>query len=187
MWLWILIVILLLASAVFMAFERSGLPTTLSVSFKGDIKRETRLLAQYGQTVWTILTVILIWQLDRRRAIKIDTALSAAVIVTTTFALVLKRLLGRARPRCEHAGSFLGPSWRHANARESFPSSHSTSAMAYSVVLSAAYPGATATFMTMGIVCAILRYLMDAHWPSDVLAGIALGCAGGAIAVRVFL
>jgi membrane-associated phospholipid phosphatase len=29
----------------------------------------------------------------------------------------------------------------------------------------------------MAIICALLRYLMDAHWPSDVMAGFVLGYA----------
>jgi membrane-associated phospholipid phosphatase len=44
-------------------------------------------------------------------------------------------------------------------------------------MLARLYPQATATFWALALICAVLRYIMDAHWPSDVLGGIALGYA----------
>jgi undecaprenyl-diphosphatase len=169
-----------------MVLERRGVRTTLTLSFKGDVKRETRFLAQYGQLVCTFFTALLIWQIDVKRWFPICSALWSAVIGVTIVATIVKRILGRARPRSEHAGKFLGPSLKHANYRESFPSSHSASAMAYSTVLATAYPHAAITFYALGLTCAVLRYVMDAHWPSDVLAGIALGFLGGLVACRIF-
>jgi membrane-associated phospholipid phosphatase len=181
----IVIASLAVLSVIMMVLERRGLSTTLKLTMKGDVKRETRLLAQYGQLVWTFLTALLIWQLDPRW-MKIGWALWTAVIGSTTVALGIKRLSGRIRPGRERAGQFTGPSLGHANYRESFPSSHSTSAIAYSVVLAAAYPHAAITFWTLGIICAFLRYVMDAHWPSDVLAGVALGYLGGLVSLSIF-
>jgi membrane-associated phospholipid phosphatase len=89
--------------------------------------------------------------------------------------MLAKRLFGRVRPGRANAGKFLGPSWKHASFRESFPSSHSACAMALSVVLSRIYPAAGITFLALAVVCGVLRYLMDAHWPSDVLAGWSVG------------
>jgi undecaprenyl-diphosphatase len=177
---------LAVASAVMMVLERRGLATTLTLSFKGDVKRETRFLAQYGQLVCTFFTALLVWQLDLKRGFRICEALWTGVIGVTIVATIIKRTLGRARPRSEHAGKFLGPSWKHANYRESFPSSHSATAVAYATVLASAYPEAALTFWGLALVCAGLRYLMDAHWPSDVLGGIALGYAAGMIAWRLF-
>jgi undecaprenyl-diphosphatase len=161
-----------------------GLRTTLTLSFKGDIKRETRWLAQYGQSVCTPVAAVLIWQLDeknRRGAI----ILVAAVLASSLSAMLLKRLLSRVRPGRENAGKFLGPSWKHANYKESFPSSHSACAVTLSVLLAILYPQAAATFWTLAIICAVLRYLMDAHWPSDVLGGIALGYGVGYAAAKM--
>ncbi len=174
------------ACAVMMLLERRGLKTTLRLSFKGDVKRETRFLAQYGQLVCTLFTTLLIWQLDRGRGLRICEALWSAVIGVTVVGTTCKRVLGRARPRSDYAGKFLGPSLGHANYRESFPSTHSASAVAYAAVLAYSYPQAAVTFWILAMLCAGLRYVMDAHWPSDVLGGIALGYLGGFIAWRVF-
>jgi membrane-associated phospholipid phosphatase len=175
---WTVLIILLAACALLLILERLGLPTTLELHFKGDVKRETRWLAQYGQSVCTPIAGLLVYQLDpgtpemrAHRAIAVVAAVSAASVLT----MILKRTLGRVRPGRENAGKFLGPSFKHANFRESFPSSHSACAVALSVMLAILYPQAASTFWGLAITCAVLRYILDAHWPSDVLGGVALG------------
>ena|SRR5438105_646145 len=171
-----------------MLIERLGVPTTLELHFKGDVKRETRWLAQYGQGVCTLVAALLAWRLDRSPPHKdAPWALIIAVLTASLIATLIKRLLGRVRPRRENAGQFLGPTWRHANYRESFPSSHSACAVALSVVLAQLYPPGAEVFWGLGITCAILRYIMDAHWPSDVFGGVALGYAVGHLTLPYFL
>jgi undecaprenyl-diphosphatase len=165
---------LLAACGVMMLLEWRGLPTTLSLDFKGDIKRESRWLAQYGQAVCTVVAALLVWQLDRAHRHYAALVLLAPFGTSVT-AMLIKRLVSRVRPGRENAGRFLGPSWKHANYKESFPSSHSACAMALSVTLAILYPQAAVTFLGLALVCAGLRYVLDAHWPSDVLGGIALG------------
>ncbi|MCS7034734.1 MAG: phosphatase PAP2 family protein [Phycisphaerae bacterium] len=181
---WLLVIGLLAAAGVLIVLEHQGFRTTLSLSMRGDIKRESRFLAQYGQSVCAPLTALLVWELDAtdpgRRALTI----LLASIGASLSGGVLKRLFGRVRPNRQHAGRFLGFTWRHANWRESFPSSHAAAAVAMSVVLAAFYPQAAETFWCLAIACAALRYLLDAHWPSDVLAGIALGYVCGWAAVE---
>ena len=164
------------ACGVLMVLEWRGLPTTLSLSFKGDVKRESRWLAQYGQFVCTFVAAVLVWQIDRDPVHRWwPWVVLAAPFGTTAVATVIKRLVSRVRPGREGAGRFLGPTWKHANYKESFPSSHSASATALSVMLSILYPQAAVTFWALALLCAGLRYILDAHWPSDCLGGIALG------------
>ncbi|WP_428939274.1 phosphatase PAP2 family protein [Fontivita pretiosa] len=181
----VLLIGLLAACGILMVLERLGVPTTLQLSFKGDVKRETQWLAQYGQAVATLAAAALIFQLDpsRRHAI---IPLIAAVSAASVSAFVIKRLVGRVRPNREHAGRFLGPSLRHANHRESFPSSHSACAVALTVALAHFYPAAAITFWTLALITAALRYVLDAHWPSDVVGGIALGYAAAWAVLKAF-
>jgi membrane-associated phospholipid phosphatase len=182
------LITLIALSLVFMLIERLGVPTTLELHFKGDVKRETRWLAQYGQGVCTAVAALLAWRMDKDPRHK-DAVLAVIVAVagTSLIATLIKRLLGRVRPRRENAGRFLGPTWRHANYRESFPSSHSACAVALSVVLAQLYPAGAEIFWGLAITCAILRYIMDAHWPSDVFGGVALGYALGNLTMPFFL
>ena len=177
---------LLVACAILMVLELRGFKTTLDLTFKGDVKRETRFLAQYGQSVCTPIAALLVWQLDPVRPIEKAAAVLASSFGASVFGMLVKRTLGRVRPGREMAGQFLGPTWKHANYRESFPSNHSASAVAMSAVLAVLYPPAAITFWTLAVLCATLRYLLDAHWPSDVLGGIALGYGAALIALRAF-
>jgi membrane-associated phospholipid phosphatase len=179
----IVICSLLIASGLMMIVERSGVRTTLVLNFKGDVKRETRWIAQYGQALCTVVAGSLVWELDPRKW-RAVVPLAAATVVVSLLAMIVKRLTGRVRPNREDAGKFKGFTWKHSNARESFPSSHSANAVAMSAVLAMQYPAAAPTLWTLAILCACLRYVLDAHWPSDVLGGIAIGYLSAVVAVR---
>src|SRR4051812_45007554 len=90
---------LLAACGVMMVFEWRGLPTTLSLTFKGDVKRESRWLAQYGQFVCTITAALLVWQLDRSQHgwLRVDPWLMVlmAPFGASVSSMVLKRLVSR--------------------------------------------------------------------------------------------
>ncbi|MGC4032615.1 MAG: phosphatase PAP2 family protein [Tepidisphaeraceae bacterium] len=119
---------LLIASAVMLVLEQRGAKVVLQLSFKGDIKRESLWLQQWGQLVATFFVMLFIYSFEPNHmdGVKKSWSLAAAVFSASMFCFVLKRTLGRVRPNRENAGKFLGPSWKHANWRESFPSSHST-------------------------------------------------------------
>ena len=57
-------------------------------------------------------------------------------------------------------------------------------AVALSVMLAMLYPNAVVTFWVLALACAFLRYVLDAHWPSDVAGGIALGYAVAYLTAR---
>lgn len=173
MHLWVPLV-LLVAAAVLMWLEFRGLKTTLHLSFKGDIKRETAFLAQYGQSVATPIAAALVWSVDRADWIG-PLAILSAVSAVSLSCFVIKRLSGRVRPNRESAGRFLGPSWRHDNQRESFPSSHSACAVALSASVIVLFPQLAEVLWTLAGITAVLRWVLDAHFPSDVLAGSAIG------------
>jgi membrane-associated phospholipid phosphatase len=182
---WILLSTLTAACGVLILIEKSGVRTTLVLNFKGDVKRETRWIAQYGQAVCTLVAAVLVLQLDPQGK-KIAGELLIATFGVSIVAMLIKRLVGRVRPNRPGAGKFLGPTLRHENFRESFPSSHSAAAVAMSVMLACRYPQAAATFWTLALLCAALRYVLDAHWLSDVFGGIALGYAAAHLTQHVF-
>src|SRR5947209_12254723 len=96
------ILALVVLCAILMLLERGGLKTTLHLTFKGDIKRESRWLAQYGQAACTAVAAALIWQLDPPRRAKV-VPLIIAVVLATIVATIIKRLVSRVRPGRENA------------------------------------------------------------------------------------
>jgi membrane-associated phospholipid phosphatase len=181
----LLIGILVIGCAILLVLEMRGFRTTLSLSFRGDVKRETAFLAQYGQSVATPLAAIIVWQFDPKN-IKVPIAIVCAVLATSISCMILKRLFGRVRPNRDNAGKFLGPSFKHANHRESFPSSHSACAIALTVALAYFFPQAKITWWVLAVITALLRYVLDAHWPSDVLGGVLLGYVVAHFVLRGF-
>jgi len=179
-----LLISLCAASGLMMILELRGVPVVLQLPFKGDIKRESQFLAQFGQAVATVIAAALIYSFEPtqpRKAI----AVAATVIAASLICNGLKKIFGRVRPNRENAGKFLGPMLKVNNKHESFPSSHSACAMALATSLTILYPQAGVVFWSLGIITSVLRYLMDAHWPSDVLTGIALGYALGWAGMRI--
>jgi membrane-associated phospholipid phosphatase len=171
---------LAILTAVSLLFETRGARTTLQLHFRGDLRRESAFLAQYGQGVCTFFCAWLVaasvaptprsWAAWRAFIL-----IFAPVMLAAIACMTLKRVFGRIRPNRENAGKFTGFSWRHDNERESFPSSHSAGGVALTIALINAWPQAAIIFWLLAVIVALLRYLLDAHFPSDVLAGCLLG------------
>jgi len=103
---------------------------------------------------------------------------------------VIKLLVARTRPRAFDLLSgdvwqtFVGwlPTQRVASI-QSFPSSHTATAVGLAVVLSASYPRGRWLFATLAILVGLQRQHCLAHFPSDVFAGAALGWFVGSFCV----
>jgi membrane-associated phospholipid phosphatase len=146
------------------------------VLMSSDLRREARAVEQFGQVASSILVVALIWQLDppRRRYLP---AIALTFIVTAGVVQVTKHTVGRARPAAGEGGEFGSETTgveMDAKA-ESFPSGHSASAAATAVVLTALYRRGRYIFWTLALSVAALRFVNNAHWLSDVVAGTTVG------------
>jgi membrane-associated phospholipid phosphatase len=90
---------------------------------------------------------------------------------------ILKLFFGRWRPSGffhdgEYGFTFFAPV-KYVLA--SFPSGHSSSIMAIMTALAVLLPRYRVAFFTAAVVIASFRVIVGAHYPSDVIAGIALG------------
>lgn len=98
---------------------------------------------------------------------------------------LLKNLIGRARPKLlDSVGSFSfqGPSFTDY-AWQSMPSGHTTTSFAFAFAVAFLVPGTLRPMLFLAAVIGFSRIAVNAHYPTDVLAGIALG-AFGAVVVR---
>lgn len=80
------------------------------------------------------------------------------------------------RPRPDDAN----PGWLNS----AFPSSHTTSYFAAATVYAVKFPRLAPVLGVAGALVALSRVYLGRHWPSDVLAGAALGAGAGLLAVR---
>lgn len=174
---------LAVATAVLLAIEhRHAARMTLTLSFKGDVKRESAFLAQYGQSVATPIAAWLA-AIAKGNDWRVFAFVCIPVIAVSLTCSLLKWCLGRMRPNRENAGRFTGFSWRRKNSRESFPSSHSACAFACTVALIRVWPEAAVVFWVLASITALLRFVMSAHFPGDIVAGATIGVALGDVIV----
>ena len=102
----------------------------------------------------------------------------AAVLVSHGASVVLKRVVRRVRP--EHASVLTQVG---VPSRWSFPSSHATSTTTAALVLAPLLGGRA--WAALPPAMAWSRLLLGVHYPSDVLAGTALGALVGAASRRL--
>ncbi|TWT88885.1 undecaprenyl pyrophosphate phosphatase [Pseudobythopirellula maris] len=142
-----------------------------------ELMRDFTALGGVGVT--TLITVFaagLLWLQDKRR---VATLLLVAVVGGTLLGLLLKSGFDRPRPDLVPHGS-------HVYTR-SFPSGHSmTAAVVYltlGATVAAAQRGRRLRWFVMGsavlvtVAVGMSRVYLGVHWPTDVLAGWAIGVA----------
>lgn len=95
------------------------------------------------------------------------------------FTNLLKRLIGRARPGIEAAE---GPFDFHPVFNDwmfqSFPSGHTTTAVAIAFAFGFLWPRLFPVLFAIGVVVGISRVPVGMHFPSDVVAGLVVGTVG---------
>lgn len=117
---------------------------------------------------------------DKQTARLAFAALANAAIATQG----LKLLSGRERPGLSGGlVKFHGPG-SIGNARQSFPSGHTSSAFAVATVLAARHPKQKWLYYGLAAAVGFARIRKSAHFPSDVLAGAGIGIYAGNNALR---
>lgn len=107
-----------------------------------------------------------------RRQLWLRAATAAPVAILANYSV--KLTIGRQRPLIDDH-----PPLGRAPSKLSFPSAHSTSAVAAATVLGRVAPGARPAFYGLAGAICLGRPYLGMHYPSDVLAGALLGAVIG--------
>ena len=137
------------------------------------------LVTGLGET-WTVVVVavaVAAVEIARTRSRWVAPFLLAVILGDKLLTETVKELVDRARPALEPVAATLGPS---------FPSGHSSTAAAawaaFALVAGrwwgrGAWPVLAGTAVGIAVAVAASRVLLDVHWLTDVLGGLALGWA----------
>ena len=138
----------------------------------------------------TILAAIALFlPLGRYRRAVYELALVASFIfigvgLPGLVANLLKRLFGRARPsEFIETGAFQFQHFLNDSSFQSFPSGHATTALGTAFVIGFMAPRFFKLILLIAVMTGISRIVIGMHYPTDVVAGFALGMLG-AYAVR---
>ena len=130
---------------------------------------------------WIVLALILLL-IKKTRTIGKETLLSlgSGFVITNIF---LKNTVRRIRPY--DAYSFIEPLIEHPS-DFSFPSGHTCASFAAAFVLYRAFPKKYSwIFLLLAVLIAYSRLYLGVHYPSDVLAGFAVGAFSAFISDKI--
>jgi len=137
------------------------------------------LVTDLGETVTVVVVAIIVAIVDFRRTRNrwVAPFLLAVILGDKLLTEAIKQLVDRARPTIEAVAATLGPS---------FPSGHTSTAAAswaaFALVAGrwwgrSSWPALAGIAVGIAVAVAASRVLLDVHWLTDVLAGLALGWA----------
>ncbi|HYN11806.1 MAG TPA: phosphatase PAP2 family protein [Burkholderiales bacterium] len=140
-----------------------------------------RLVSWLGNGIfWYSLMLALLLQQGREAALPVLHMAFVGFVCTAAYTMVKR---GTSRPRPYQRLSREVAAGARALDRFSFPSGHTLHAVAFTLVASAHYPRLGPLLLLFTLLTAVSRVALGLHYPSDVLAGAAIG---GLIAAASF-
>ncbi|WP_174802518.1 phosphatase PAP2 family protein [Martelella limonii] len=184
------------SSLLFVAFAVLDYPVGLMVrDLTGPVKHYGEFVTHFGQSEWILITSFLVFALgmtaagsadpaDRRTRAKGVFLAQAASFVFAAVALsglatnLLKGIIGRPRPNMlvyHDLSPFAFDPFSFAGSYSSLPSGHATTVAAIFTAAAFFLPRHRILFFSLAVCIGMSRIIVGAHYPSDVIAGLAFG------------
>lgn len=144
--------------------------------------RAARLVSRLGDGPGYALLALLLWQLDYSWSAAAVATLALGFLFELPAYVLLKRVIQRPRPADAHAAlsAFITPSDKF-----SFPSGHTAAAFMVALVMTAFVPALAPLCYGLASAIGLSRVLLGVHFPSDIVAGAALGSLMAALALLI--
>lgn len=143
-----------------------------------------KTLTQIGSAFFAIVILFFILVQGRPGGSKLFFYLSGSLIIGQMFVHPVKWLVNRPRPCLALAEARV---FRALNNNNSFPSGHTCAAISMALVLAQNFPHASLLLFTLAVMVGISRIYLGVHYPTDVIAGGAIGYFSCSIAPYIYL
>ena len=146
--------------------------------------------SQIGKSTWYIVGSIItyiIWRDRDHNIAKASLFILSTTIVSGIAVNIIKVFFGRARPALYIEDHIYGFSWFNMDVvYRSFPSGHSTTAMAIAMGFALLLPKYRIWFISLGVAIALSRVVLTEHYLSDVIVGGFLGLSCSLVLYHIF-
>jgi len=143
-------------------------------------------VSRLGDGVFWYALMLALPLADGRRGAAVSAELAATGLVSLAIYRLLKRWIRRPRPYASHEGIIA-----HVPPLDqfSFPSGHTLHAVAFTAIACTWYPALALILVPFSILVALSRVVLGLHYPSDVVAAVAIGSllAAGSLATTGLL
>jgi len=140
-------------------------------------------LTNLGGATFTISTSLLIWAFSSPPWSTAGAQAAVALAISHIPVAIAKKLYPRIRPylALPDTNTFRNPLSDH-----SFPSGHTTAVFSIAIPFIAAIPELLPLFLSLSLIVGFSRIYLGLHYPSDVLAGGAIGTAVATMIVAIW-
>lgn len=141
---------------------------------KQALRRFFAVISRLGNGIFWYMLMLLIPVIEGPEAIFVSLHMALVALIGLMVYKVLKKRLVRERPFFTHPDILLGTAPLD---KFSFPSGHTLHAVGFTIVASYYYPPLAIVLVPFALLTAMSRIILGLHYPSDVLAGAAIGAS----------
>ncbi len=151
---------------------------------KGFHYRKTvRFISRTGDGIWYLLIALLLLTIEPNHGGAFFWSGIIAYAFDVSLYLVLKNIIKRDRPaaRIDYYKAWITPSDKF-----SFPSGHTAAAFLFACIVAHFYPALSALCFIWATLIGASRVLLGVHYPTDTVAGAALGSSCAFIGIYIY-